>query len=274
MKTGRLSVAERQFIQDHSDKLSVAEIAKRLDRSDDAVKSFIVNHLGKQPDESVKADKVVRAHIQQGLRQSPEWTALKEEFLDDELKYFQHRYGLLMQQFSIQDNVLATEETQIFLLIKYEILMQRNLKDSKRSAADIIRLEKRLESIYARFPDDIPMPDDVNQTVLAMETQLAAARAAKSSKSTEYVKLTEKHSSLMKELKGTRDQRISKIEQSTESFIDLIKLFQQQEIQEREGRHSELLKLATAKERKRLAEYHQYADGIVDQPLLSADTVA
>jgi hypothetical protein len=108
---------------------------------------------------------------------------------------------------------------------------------------------------------------------LNIETQLQAARASEQSHTNEYVKLQERYDNIMKSLKATRDQRVKDIASSRVNFLGLVKMLQQKEMQLREGRAAELMRIAGEKEHKRLGRLHEFEDGSVDRPILSADTV-
>ncbi len=89
----------------------------------------------------------------------------------------------------------------------------------------------------------------------------------------EYTDLESNHQTIMKALKGTRDQRITKLEGSKVSFVGLLKTLQEEEARNQEGLTAVLMDEATNKEFKRLAKPHKYMDGNEDQPILSADTI-
>ncbi len=117
------------------------------------------------------------------------------------------------------------------------------------------------------------MQKDERAFSLALDAQLVSARAAEQSKTQDYVKLQERYDQLMKSLKATRDQRVKDAESGKETFLGLIKMLQQRDIQEKEGRQMGLMQLAAAKEYNNLGQLHKYEDGNIDRPILSADTV-
>jgi hypothetical protein len=79
---------------------------------------------------------------------------------------------------------------------------------------------------------------------------------------------------MLKELKGTREQRIKRLEDSKETFASWIQaLVQHPDMREELGVEMEKMRLSMEKERVRLAEYHKYEDGLVDQPFLTPDSV-
>lgn len=77
----------------------------------------------------------------------------------------------------------------------------------------------------------------------------------------------------MRELKATRDQRISRIDAAGGSLLDIFKALQHEDAQARTGRTMNLMSMAMDKEKNRLSELHKYADGGLDQPLLTPENV-
>jgi hypothetical protein len=75
-------------------------------------------------------------------------------------------------------------------------------------------------------------------------------------------------------MKGTREQRIKRLEDSKQSFTAWVaSLIQDPERLKRYGIEMEKMRLAMDKERERLSAFHQYEDGQIDQPFLTPDTV-
>jgi hypothetical protein len=104
--------------------------------------------------------------------------------------------------------------------------------------------------------------------VLGLETQIQAAKSSEQARSTEFIKLEEKHQGLLKDLKATRDQRITRIESSKETYLAIIKKLQNEEERDLVGGTMETMKLATKKEEKKLTSVHTFDDGSQDLPVL------
>lgn len=271
-KRGAISDKEKKFLKDNHATLSPAEIAKALDRTEEIVRHWYVTILKISPDEDeISEEEVADLNIEKEFLRSPEWEGLKQEFTDEELTFFRHRYRKLMGQF--REGVTATEEMQIILLVKYEILKHRNLVETKNSVNDIVRLEDAVKDIYDQYPDVNSMDANTKSFLLNLENQLLASKTARQAKSGEYIKLTEKLNSLMRELKATRDQRISKYDAAGGTLMDVFKQLQVDDVNEKEGRHMELVAMAVDKETKRLGLLHNYTDGTLDQPLLTPENV-
>ena len=75
-------------------------------------------------------------------------------------------------------------------------------------------------------------------------------------------------------MKGTREQRIKRLEDSKQSFTAwVIHLMQNPEVIHKYGVEMEKMRLSMNKEEERLSQFHRYEDGQIDQPFLTPDTV-
>jgi hypothetical protein len=274
LKRGRWSKIELKIITEQAGKIPVEEIAASLSRDVETVKNWIRENLAidVSGDEPVP---LTEHEIRNELKSTPDWEELKEQFVEKELQLFEYKYGKMMAQFKPYGDVLPTEETQIFLLIKLEILMNRNLKGRARALQDIERLEKEIGKIYEEYSARTgkSMDDQVRDRLTNLENQLISSKDAEGSKTREYVDFSAKHSTLMREMKATRDQRISRIENAKGSFLDLLKSLENDEIRKREGEDMEIMKLAVDVERNRLSSSHQYVDDSIDTPLLTPEVI-
>lgn len=274
IKKGQLSNAEKGFIRASSIKMRPGQIAERLNRSEKQVLTYLTEHslvpvdAPSNPEGETDQSLLEARHK---LRQTMAWKQLKDELDDDELLYFEEKYSQYMTQF--REDVLVTEETQIFLVIKLEIMMHRNSKAKKNANQDIARLSKLRDNFLRRYDDPSMMDESDRDYVMGIETQIQACKSAESARSTEFIKLEEKHQALLKDLKATRDQRVSRVESSKETFLGTIRRLQNEDEREFTGRHMELLRNAADREGKRLGSAHSFEDGAEDLPVLNAETI-
>jgi hypothetical protein len=254
-RRGRLTESDRHFIADNADKMSATEIALHLNRSIELIKAHIVNF---RVSDGVKEDGA--------LKSSEAWRALKLEFTELELRYFEESYKKLIEQF--KGDVLPSEETQIIQAVKFELLMSRNLKERRRLRIEIDRLEAEVNDFVSEHP---VMEPEHRDYLLNLESQATAARVSEQNRTNEYVKLQERHEALMKSLKSTRDQRVKQIDNVKVDFLSVVKMLADREAQERESRRMELLRKAGETASRKLAKPHKYEDNNEDLPILSGD---
>jgi hypothetical protein len=267
-KKGRLSNQEMDYIRKNIKVKGSEEISVALGRAEETIIDFAkkegLTFVGHTPELSTIENKISKE-----LRESPQWEMLKDELQVKELDLFIRQYAKVMAQFS-HDGVLPTEETQVFQLIKFEILIHRNLRATKRSHADIKRIETQLSKLFVENQEQ-QMSDNDKTYAIKMEEQLLSLRGGQQAKSAELIKLSEKHADLLKSLKSSRDQRISKLENSNKNVLSLLKDMQNKEFRDREGKQTTLVNMAAQKERVRLSQPHKFADGTVDRPLLTVE---
>ena len=264
-KRGQLGLEEEKFIRDNIGILEIEEIADRLNRSVKPIERYLQkSKIGtKTPDEQ-QNDKTLR----QKLHTKPFWGKIKKQFdkITGELDYFEDTWIGLLKQF--REDVLPAEELQIKQFITIDILINRSMKERKRHIADTEKLQIKVDKEYS-LPEDVrDIPKLAN-----LETQLGFARNSIASYTNEYTKLLNEQQKISKDLKATREQRIKRIEDGKSSWVGLIRMLEDEDIREKEGREMEIMSMSVQKHKKLLTEYHEYADDTVDSPLLTPETV-
>ena len=261
MRKGRFSKTEISFITEHHDSLNHQEIAQKLNRDADRVKNYIKNKLG----ESLEDKKRIQALYD--LKNRPYWTDLQDQFNEHELDMLLYHWGRIIGQF--RDDVLPTEELQVLDAIKLEVLMNRALKNQQTNMVDVNRYEELITDEKQKPPE---FQD--RDYVFNLERQIAVARAAQEALGRDYKDLQVKKSGMLKDLKATREQRVKRLEDSKQTFISWVQnLMTNPDVRQEIGIEMEKMRLSVDKERKRLSEWHQYEDKLVDQPFLTPDSV-
>lgn len=259
MKTGRLSKDEKRTIDRIATSVTVEDIAKKLDRSVDSVEKYIKENLriGISASEAAGYE----------LEDRPYWIELRQQFTSDELELFKYHWSRIISQF--KDDVFPTEELQVVDVIKLEILMNRCLKGNKENIEQISTYEAMIGDERSRDKDQ----QDTDY-IINLERQVASLRASQESLNRDYRELQAKKSAMLREMKGTREQRIKRLEESKQSFTSWVAaMMQDPERMKRYGIQMEKMKAAMKKEEERLSSFHTYEDGTVDQPFLTPDTI-
>jgi hypothetical protein len=263
-KRGQLSLDEEKFIRDNVKKLTIEQIANNINRSINPVKRYIIEQRLLE-DDNVLDDE---DYLKHRLHSKSFWAEIKKQFDNDsgELEYFENVWVNLLRQF--REDVLPAEELQIKQFITIDILINRSMKERKRHISETEKLQKEVDKIYA-LPED--QRDIARLTNL--ETQLSFARNSIANYTNEYTKLLNEQQKISKDLKATREQRIKRIEDGKSSWVGLIRMLEDEELREKEGREMEIISMATQKAKSGLEEYHQYADNSVDRPFLTPESV-
>lgn len=259
MKKGRLSKEEIRFISVSLDSMTVEDIAKKLDRDVESIEAFVKRKL--------KKGLSVEEEVAFELEDRPYWKELESQFTFEELELFKYHWTRIIAQF--KDDVFPTEELQVVDVIKLEILMNRCLKSNKDNISEMSVIEKLIRDERALDKDQRDQDYLMN-----LERQMAALRASQESLNRDYRELQTKKAAILREMKGTREQRIKRLEDSKQSFTSWVaNLMQNPETMKQYGIEMEKMRMAMKKEEERLSAFHKYEDGQIDQPFLTPDTV-
>jgi IS30 family transposase len=257
-KRGQLSLDEEKFIRDSLNTMSIEQIANALNRNISPIDRYIEeNQLYSL--EEIDENNVLKRK----LHSKTFWQEIIRQFDEDsgELQYFEDTWIGLIKQF--REDVLPAEELQIKQFITIDILINRSMKERKRHISETEKLQKLVDSEYEKPEDQRDIPRLAN-----LETQLSFARNSIASYTNEYTKLLNEQQKISKDLKATREQRIKRIEDGKSSWVGLIRMLEDEEIREKEGREMEIMNMAAQKAKLKLTEYHEFQDSSVDQPFL------
>lgn len=263
-KRGQLSLTEEQYIKDNVDTSSIEEIAKALNRNTPPIKKYIEKNNLLQSESEHKDTEILKIK----LRSKCFWNEVCKQFDEEsgELSYFENTWVNLIKQF--REDVLPAEELQIKQFITIDILINRSMKERKRHISETEKLQKEVDLEYK-----LPEEDRDTAKLTNLETQLSFARNSIASYTNEYTKLLSEQQKISKDLKATREQRIKRIEDGKSSWTGLIRMLEDEDIREKEGRQLEILKMATDKFKEGLQDFHQYQDQEFDRPILNAESV-
>jgi len=262
-KRGQLSLDEEKYITDNISSLSISQIAANLNRTETPIQRFVTENqlLSSEDKETTNILKIK-------LHSKTFWPEIIRQFDQDngELQYFEDTWIGLIKQF--REDVLPAEELQIKQFITIDILINRSMKERKRHITETEKLQKQVDAEYDKPEEQRDIPKLAN-----LETQLSFARNSIANYTNEYTKLLNEQQKISKDLKATREQRIKRIEDGKSSWVGLIRMLEDEEIREKEGRQMEILSMATDKVKEKLFEYHTYQDNIVDKPFLTSESV-
>jgi len=263
-RRGALSEQEQLFILKHHKEFTPEQIAEKLNRKEDSVVNFLKKAgVYQNPEHELAAEGAALF----SLRKSKQWGSIKEQFTDHEIEFYEHMWVELLKQF--RDDIMFTETVQIHQLIKFEILMNRSLaarKICQEQKNDIIQQMENLPS----GEDCTPME---KAEKIKLREQFSALEANDKEATKEFGTLQQRHSDIMKSLKGTRDQRIDKATNANKNWVDVIKSLEDKDNQIVQEKYLGLMKEAQRLETERLSQIYDYGGGDVDRPILTDETV-
>lgn len=268
MKKGRITKQESKYILENIEK-DYKIVANELSRDPKSLLSFIKKKVssGDFPEPSWLTGNIEEEKAKYHLKARPYYNELKDQFTADELKLFEYHWTKIIAQFG--EDVIATEEIQVVDLIKLELLMNRSLKSNKANVEQITALEALIAEERAVDPDQ-----QRGDEIFNMERQVASLRAAQESLNRDYRDLQDKKNKMLKDMKGTREQRIKRFEDKKTSFSGwMAYLAANPEVTQQYGYDLAKMTLAMEAEKERLSQWHKFQDGEVDQPFLTPETV-
>lgn len=263
-KRGQLSLEEEKYIRENIQTLTTEQIAENLNRNVAPIKRYISESKNLLPSSQAAEDDLLK----QKLYGKTFWQEVKKQFDEEsgELEYFENVWINLIRQF--REDVLPAEELQIKQFITIDILINRSMKERKRHISETEKLQRLVDAEYEKTEDQRDIPRLAN-----LETQLSFARNSIANYTNEYTKLLGEQQKISKDLKATREQRIKRIEDGKSSWVGLIRMLEDEQVREKEGREMEILRLATNKAKEKLMEYHEYQDNKLDTPFLTPESV-
>ena len=199
------------------------------------------------------------------LEKREDWKLIKDQFSEEELSLFKERWAGLVNQF--REELQYSEAMMVMLAIKQDIISNRILVDQRRIEVEVARLEKERQDEMDNDPPD-------SDRIKNIEFQISSYCAAQVANSRDYREGTDKLEKTIKALKGTREQRMTKVEESKQKFSTLMRrIVEDNDLKHELGSYMAKMREAMEVELKRLGKPHLYANQQVDRPFLSADTL-
>ena len=265
-KKGQLSNSEIEYIKNNYKQQTSEQIAEYLNRSTKPIDKVIAQE--KMMTSEVVDDVEELNYLRLSLQKKSFWSEVVKQFdvSTGELKYFEDTWVNLIKQF--REDVLPAEELQIKQFITIDILINRSMKERKRHIEETEKLQRQVDLEYK-----LPEEDRDTARLANLETQLSFARNSIASYTNEYTKLLSEQQKISKDLKATREQRIKRIEDGKSSWTGLLRMLEDEDIREKEGRQLEILNMSKDKFKNELHNLHQYQDGELDRPILNSISV-
>jgi hypothetical protein len=262
-KRGPWSKNDKDYMAENCDNMSHVDIGEKLQRNPDA----ILNYLKKTGliSSGTKKMSAQALHVEYDIKKTPHWPILQQQFSPQELNDFLYHWNNIIKQF--RDDVVHTEELQIVDMIKLEILMNRLLIQEQEVETMIDELGEQ-NNIEKRKP---PSEKD-RELIFEVDRQIANLMTSKTSINTQYREMLKEKNKSLDKLKATREARVKDIESIKTTMTGWVReLILKPELRNQWGKQMEKERIASNVEFERLSEYHEYADGMVDQPFLTPE---
>lgn len=186
------------------------------------------------------------------LKRSSRYDRLVSILTDGELTFFVEQWAKLHVQF---EDLSFTEEDTLEELIQYQIRLQDNTRQRK----EVMDNEAQLRSELAgRSLKELDLENEDERFLFEM---IQSNNRVKTDLNKDFRELTDRYQSLLESLNATRKQREDKSRIGGDTFLSLVKQFNDADYRREVGRQEELLRLATNKQLEKLKQNHRFMDG-------------
>lgn len=262
-RQGAYSDEDKEFVRKNAVKMTVEEIAAKINRNPKSVKRFI-----RENGLDIRGPIEHQEFAVANLMKSEDWKLIKERYTEAEQNRCVHQYKEIIAQF--ENVVKYTEILQILDYLHLDVELNR-LAMSNRDIVEGIetikntvrKLHKKSVMTEEQLKDLARLEDTIAQKEITLDKILNQTNA-----------LIKQKGEIEKRLKVTRDQRLARVEQSNKTLAGMMTdLLSDPNKMRKVGIEMEKQRIATEIEMVRLGDLHQYADGQPDFPILTADTV-
>lgn len=175
---------------------------------------------------------------------------LKEKLSEKNLDFFLEEWAKFHIQF---DDMTATEEDNLELLISLKLRINDNQKALKDCQAYEESLKRELDT-----REDLQLETEEDRRKWEM---IIANNKIQIEINKEFGILYDKYEKAMRALNGTREQREQRQQIGADTFLGLIRKFNERDNRDKAGRYNELMKMASNKQKEQWTKPHLYADG-------------
>lgn len=282
-KSGRLSIDEKNFIQENCFEQTDEEISQYLGRNIKTVRSYRkklgVTKGAHGTVESANLDKIPQSSarsftedqkvnfFQTQLKNSFFYQNLKEQFTEDEIGFYLEEWGALCVQF---EDIIATEKRQIDELIKAEVMANRILRNVKIVEDEICNIQKEIDLL--RAASDLDNDEDAQDRDNQLLTLVKILNAQAEAMTNNYQRNVSLRNSLLNELNARRRDRVDQITKKGSTVQNLIEQLRDKEVRNLKGRYMELVRIAREKKKDKWRKPIMFPDGSKDCVLMDEES--
>lgn len=263
-KTGKWSKAELAQTKELIEQgLTYEQISEKINRPVSSIKSHVEEELLLNLTDEAKHAK----SAEQTLRNSPEWKEIELQLSKEEQELFVYHWKEIVAQF--RNDVTHTEKLQIIDISRLEILINRVMKKIYEYIAKINDCKRQLAIEEAKDSNkDMVLISSLQQQIADYQLTLTQGLHK------EHKELMERKQHILREIKGTREQRIKRLEDGKDTIQSLLaKIMTSPDFQRQLGQHMEKFRIAQHVEFHRLSDLYKYANGEHELPILCVESL-
>lgn len=268
LKAGSLSDQEKRSIEQLIKFETYATIGKKLNRDPATVRKWC------QRNGITKDQASVSKQIDEKKKRSPHFEELSNILTEREMDLAVKIYTELMKQFG--GDILPSEEIQVIDFCLISALLNRALgreKEILRLLEQQTSLRDELETQKGSMEDDeekdnwYDKADQVDMRIMSLSDELKECKKNQLA----FMDKKEKHTNAMGASRNNRAKELSKSNENWGDFVLYVKT--NPGFRTKLGLELEKHRLGIKEEFIRLSKLHEFADGIVDYPILNSEVV-
>lgn len=270
LKKGALSDEEKRAIEQHIKFDSFSAVAKKLNRNEATVRKWC------QRNGITKDRTSENKNLEEKKKRSPHFEELSNILTDREMDLAVKIYTELMRQFG--SDILPSEEIQVIDFCVISASLNRALakeKEIQKILDQQIALRELLEKEKPSFDeDDGNLADDWMDKIDQIDLRISTLTDDLKETKKNQLSFFDKKEKATNALGASRNNRAKDIAKSNENWSDFVVYLKTNvDFRTRLGLEIERARLSIKEEFIRLSQLHEYADGIVDYPVLNSDVV-
>jgi len=270
LKKGALSDEEKRAIEQHIKFDSFSAVAKKLNRNEATVRKWC------QRNGITKDRTSENKNLEEKKKRSPHFEELSNILTDREMDLAVKIYTELMRQFG--SDILPSEEIQVIDFCVISASLNRALakeKEIQKILDQQIALRELLEKEKPGFDeDDGNLADDWMDKIDQIDLKISTLSDDLKETKKNQLSFFDKKEKATNALGASRNNRAKDIAKSNENWSDFVVYLKTNvDFRTRLGLEIERARLSIKEEFIRLSQLHEYADGIVDYPVLNSDVV-
>lgn len=270
LKKGALSDEEKRAIEQQIKFDSFSAVAKKLNRNEATVRKWC------QRNGITKDRTSENKNLEEKKKRSPHFEELSNILTDREMDLAVKIYTELMRQFG--SDILPSEEIQVIDFCVISASLNRALakeKEIQKILDQQIALRELLEKEKPSFDeDDGNLADDWMDKIDQIDLRISTLTDDLKETKKNQLSFFDKKEKATNALGASRNNRAKDIAKSNENWSDFVVYLKTNvDFRTRLGLEIERARLSIKEEFIRLSQLHEYADGIVDYPVLNSDVV-
>ena len=213
-----------------------------------------------------------RDGIRSVLRSRSEYQLLTRQLTRAELAFFEEQYCDILEQFG--DDITPTERAEVNNVVMLMVFMARNAEEQLSARAEAARADREAVRLAGIYPDtdELPRPETYQKRIDDQRKIVRGEESRLNQLTSLYGEMNREQQRLFEHLKSTRNQRLDKATRP-KNLQDLLKELMDDERREAVGMRGELMRRSMMQETERLSQPREFADGVVDRPLLTPEVV-